>query len=251
MGKKDTDRAELILKYKQTGSIAYRNEAVLKYMDVVKYLVFSLRNMYDGFVDPEDITNEAVVGLINAVENFDPEKGVKFETYASVVVRGTIIDYIRKSDSIPHRLSRFYKSLQISFRTLYNKLGREPTNAEISADLGIPIDDVRKYLTRIAGYRTTSLDEYIASKKDVSESRSDEGVWLVEESALKSDRLEALTAAVDSLPERFRTVVSLYYYEKLTLSKIGEILGLTEARVCQMLSSATQILRRRMKGWDD
>jgi RNA polymerase sigma factor for flagellar operon FliA len=251
MGKKDSDRAELIELYKQTGNVAYRNDAVLKYMDIVKFFVFSLRNMYDGFIDPEDITNEAVIGLIHAADNYDSSKGVKFETYASVVVRGTIIDFIRKSDNIPHRLGKFYKNLQNSYQQLYSKLDREPTNAEIAEDLKIPVEDVHKYLSRIASYRTTSLDEYISSKQDVSESRSDENVWRVEESAVRSERLGALTEAVKSLPERDRTVITLYYYEKLTLSKIGEVLGLTEARACQILSAATAKLRTFMEGFGD
>ncbi|MDR0986890.1 MAG: sigma-70 family RNA polymerase sigma factor [Ruminococcus sp.] len=246
MAKNDTDRAELIIKYKQTGIVSYRNDAVLRYMDVVKYYVFSLRNMYDGFIDPEEITNEAVVGLINAIDNFDIDRGVKFETYASVVVRGAIIDYIRKSGNIPHRLGSFYKQMQKVYQELYTKLDREPTNIEISEALGLPEDTVRKNLTRITSYRTTSLDEYLGEKRDVAESRSEEGVWQVEENAVRSDKLRLLTEAIKRLPERDRQIVTLYYYEKLTLAKIGEILDLTEARTCQILSAAIKKMKTYM-----
>ncbi|MDR0903039.1 MAG: sigma-70 family RNA polymerase sigma factor [Ruminococcus sp.] len=243
MAKNDTDRAELIIKYKQTGIVSYRNEAVLRYMDVVKYYVFSLRNMYDGFIDPEEITNEAVVGLINAIDNFDTGRGVKFETYASVVVRGAVIDYIRKSGTIPHRLGAFYKQMQKVYQELYTKLDREPTNAEIADVLGLQEETIRKNLSRITSYRTTSLDEYLGEKRDVAESRSEEGVWQVEENAVRSDKLRLLTKSIERLPERERQVVTLYYYEKLTLSKIGEILDLTEARTCQILSGAIKKMK--------
>jgi RNA polymerase sigma factor for flagellar operon FliA len=243
---KNLDRAVLIERYKQTGDKGYRNEAVLKYMDVVKYYVYSLRNMYDGYIDPEEITNEAVIGLINAVEDFDTEKGIKFETYASVIVRGAIIDYIRKSDDVPHRLGRFYKDLQQTYQQLYTKFGREPTNAEVADSMDMDEEEVRRNLVRITGYRTTSLDEYLSSRMDVSEARSDEGVWQVEENSVKDAKLEALTAAIEQLNTRDRTVVTLYYYERLTLSAIGEVLDLTEARTSQLLSKAVRQLRMLM-----
>jgi RNA polymerase sigma factor for flagellar operon FliA len=199
--------------------------------------------MYDGFIDPEEITNEAVMGLISAIENFDTERGIKFETYASVVVRGAIIDFIRKSGSIPHRLDNFYKSMQKVYQELYTKTGTEPTNAEIAEQMGMSELEIRKYLTRVSSYRTTSLDAYISDRNDISEARSDEGVWLVEDNAVRADKLKALTAAIERLGERDRTVVTLYYYEKLTLAKIGEVLELSEARTCQILAKAVKKLK--------
>jgi RNA polymerase sigma factor for flagellar operon FliA len=215
-------------------------------MDVVKYHVFSLRNMYEGFIDPEEITNEAVVGLIGAIDNFDINRGVKFETYSSVIVRGAIIDYIRKSGTVPHRLGTFYKQMQKAYQQLYTNLDREPTNAEIAAALDMPESTVRKYLSRITSYRTTSLDEYLGEKRDVSEARSEEGVWQVEEGAVRADKLRLLSAAIERLPERDRRIVTLYYYEKLTLAKIGEILDLTEARTCQILAGAIKKMKNFM-----
>jgi RNA polymerase sigma factor for flagellar operon FliA len=243
MAQKDSDRAELIIKYKQTGKKSFRNDAVLRYMDIVKYYAYSLRNMYDGFIDPEDITNEAVLGLISAIENFDISRGYKFETYASVVVRGAIIDFIRKSGSIPHRLDNFYKSMQKVYQELYTKTGVEPTTAEIAEKMGMSEQEIRKYLTRIAGYRTTSLENYVGEKNDIGEAQTEEGVWQVEDNAVRTDKLNSLTAAIERLGERDRQIVTLYYYEKLTLAKIGTVLNLSEARTCQLLAKAVQKLK--------
>jgi RNA polymerase sigma factor for flagellar operon FliA len=251
MAKTGPEREKLIETYKQTGSIAFRNEAVLAYMDIVKYFVFSLRNMYEGFVDPEDITNEAVLGLMSAIDNFDASRGVKFETYASVVIRGTIIDYIRKSDTVPHRLSHFEKDVEKTFQKLYARFDREPTNEEIAADLQVSVEDVRKYLSRAASYRTTSLDEYISSKQDISESRTDNYDWQIEDFAARHEQVEILAKAIVTLTERERTLVSLYYYEKLTLSNIGEVLEISESRVSQLLAMTIAKLRTFMENLDN
>jgi RNA polymerase sigma factor for flagellar operon FliA len=248
---KNLDRAALIERYKQSGEKTYRNEAVLKYMDVVKFHVFNLKNMYDGYIDPEEITNEAVIGLINAVEDFDITKNVKFETYASVVVRGAIIDYIRKSNAVPHRLGRFYKDLQQTYQVLYTKYGREPTNTEVADAMYMDEEDVRKKLIRFTSYHTTSLDEYLSSRLDVSEVPSDEGVWQIEESSVRDAKIEALTAAIEQLGTRDRTVVTLYYYEGLNLAAIGDVLDLTEARASQLLTNAVRELRMLMDDYTD
>ncbi|MDR0943706.1 MAG: sigma-70 family RNA polymerase sigma factor [Ruminococcus sp.] len=243
MADKDSGRAELIIKYKQTGKKSYRNDAVLRYMDIVKYFVYSLRNMYDGFIEPEEITNEAVLGLISAIENFDTSRGIKFETYASVVVRGAIIDFIRKSGSIPHRLDNFYKSMQKVYQELYTKTGIEPTNAEIAETMGMTEAEIRKYLTRITSYRTTSLENYAGENNDIGETRTEEGVWQVEDNAVRTDKLNSLTSAIERLGDRDRQIVTLYYYEKLTLAKIGMVLGISEARTCQLLAKALEKLK--------
>jgi RNA polymerase sigma factor for flagellar operon FliA len=244
------DKAELIKRYKQTGSKQHRNEAVMEYMNVVRFHVYSLRNMYEGFIDAEDVTNEAVLGLMNAIENFDTEKGVKFETYASIVVRGAIVDFIRKSDPMPHRLNKFGKDAGAIFSKLYADLGREPTEPELAKALGISPKNLNKYLARIASYQAISLDELLGENFDVREENNDDGVWQAEEELFKKEKISMLAKAIESLKEKERLCITLYYYEKMTLSAIGKTLGLTEARACQLHSSAIVKLKDYMQSYN-
>jgi RNA polymerase sigma factor for flagellar operon FliA len=244
------DKTELIKRYKQTGSKQHRNEAVMEYMNVVRFHVYSLRNMYEGFIDAEDVTNEAVLGLMNAIENFDTEKGVKFETYASIVVRGAIVDFIRKSDPMPHRLNKFGKDAGAVFSKLYSDLGREPTEEELAKALGISPKNLNKYLARIASYQAISLDELLGENFDVKEENNDDGVWQAEEELFKKEKISMLAKAIESLKEKERLCVTLYYYEKMTLSAIGKTLGLTEARACQLHSSAIVKLKDYMQSYN-
>jgi RNA polymerase sigma factor for flagellar operon FliA len=244
------DKSDLIKRYKQTGSKQHRNEAVMEYMNVVRFQVYSLRNMYDGFIDADDVTNEAVLGLMTAIENFDPEKGVKFETYASIVVRGAIVDFIRKSDPMPHRLNKFGKDAGAIFSKLYSDLGREPTEDELAKALSISPKNLNKYLARIASYQAISLDELLGENFDVREENNDDGVWQAEADLFKKEKIHMLAKAIEGLKEKERLCVTLYYYEKMTLAAIGKTLGLTEARACQLHSNAIVKLKDYMQNYN-
>lgn len=216
-------------------------------MSLVRYYVFSLRNMYDGYIDTADVTNEGVLGLMNAIENFDPEKKVKFETYASIVIRGTIIDYIRKNDNIPHRLSKIGKEAQDAFNALYMENEREPTDEEVARKLGLNSEELNKYLSRIMLYQVFSLDELLYNDVELKNELSDNSIGATEEIIFREDLIKRLSDAIETLPERERLIITLYYHESLKLREIGEVLELTEGRVSQLHAKAVNTLKSSLE----
>lgn len=234
----------LLLKYKQTGDVSVRNEIVMQYMNIVRYAAVSARNMYCGCADPEDIVNEAVMALMSAADSFDPEKGVKFETYASIKVRGAVIDYIRRQDIIPRSVRKFAKEYNSAYSELYTELNREPEDSEIAEKMGISTEKLRSMTAQSSAAQTVSLDEMMSeSGFEIPEKPSAEGVWDAEKNLWTEERRAVLADAIRKLNDRERTVITLYYYEKLRLSEIGKVLDISESRVSQIHSKAVAKLR--------
>ncbi len=240
-------KAAMLLRYKQTGDKALRNEIILAYMNIVKYAAISTRNMYLKYSDSNDIINEATIALMNAVDCFDPEKNVKFETYASIKVRGAIIDYIRRQDVVPRNIRRFVREYDTAYSELFIKLDREPTNNEIAEFMKITPEKFESFSAQAVSAQSLSFEDLITNSNfDISEDSSDEGVWSVESNIHHKEKLEYLAKAINMLSERERLVVTLYYYEKLRLSDIGKVIGVSESRVCQIHSQAVVKMKKYM-----
>lgn len=242
------DTAELFRIYKETGDIETRNKLVLTYMDIVRYAAISTRNMYQKYADPEDIVNEATVALMNAVDSFDPDKNIKFETYASIRVRGAIIDYIRKQDIIPRNVRRFAREYDKAYSELYAQLDREPTSAELSVHMGISEEKLESLTARSAAAQTLSFEEMVfEGGYDIPDSeKNNSSVWQPEQRLLNGEMHGMLVKAVDALGERERLVISLYYYEKLRYAEIAAVIGVSESRVCQIHSAAVAKMRKTL-----
>lgn len=245
------DAAELFRSYKATADIETRNKLVLQYMDIVKYAAISTRNMYQKYADTEDIVNEATVALMNAVDSFDIDKNIKFETYASIRVRGAIIDYIRKQDIIPRNVRRFAREYDKAYSELYAQLDREPTSAELSQRMGISEEKLDSYTAKSAAAQTLSFEEMVfEGGYDIPDSeKSDNGAWQPEQRLLNGEMHSMLVKAVDALGERERLVISLYYYEKLKYAEIAAVIGVSESRVCQIHSAAVLKMRKTLEGY--
>ena len=157
------DMSELFCTYRRTGDKAVRNEIVMQSMHIVRYAVISTRNMFLRFTDEDDISNEAVLALISAAESFVPEKNVRFETYASIKVRGAIIDYIRRMDSVPRGVRRFAKEYDNAFSLLYAQLDREPTREELAHHMGMTVEKLDSYALKAAASHTLSIQELLFS----------------------------------------------------------------------------------------
>lgn len=229
---------ELISKYKETGDIAIRNELVVMYSKLVKYIAISTRNLYQKYADTEDIVNEGIISLISAIESFDISRNVKFETYASIKIRGAIIDFIRKQDFIPRRVRQFAKELETAYSALYTKLHREPTIAELSEIMGVPEDKLSKQMGEVAGATTLSFEELLYEDNFELSDESITGEWEAEREIFKAEMRNTLAEAIDTLNEKERQVISLYYYEKLKFTDIAKVLQVTESRVCQIHAKA-------------
>ncbi len=235
-----TDMSELFDRYRRTPDKSLRNEIVMRSMHIVRYAVLSTRNMYRRYADDDDISNEAVLALMNAVDSFDPSKNVKFDTYASIKVRGAIIDYIRRQDTVPRGVRRFIRDYDSAYSALYTELDREPSREEISARLNVSPDKLDSLLSRSAAANTLSFEELLFDGFDMADENADSSA---EAGLMLSERRSRLAAAIDSLKDKERTVITLYYYEKLKYSEIAKVMGLSESRVCQIHTKAVDKLR--------
>jgi RNA polymerase sigma factor for flagellar operon FliA len=234
----------LFQKFKETRDVEIRNELVLFYMPIVKYAAMSLRNVYAKYGDHDDIVNEGVIALINAVETFDIERGVKFETYANLKIKGAVIDYVRKQDWIPRQVRRFGKDLDETYNALYNELGRAPTNNEIAEKMGLTREKFAKNMADAASTVTLSFEELLYednfSDRGLLGNDADKGIY-------ERELRKTITEAIDALNPKEKQVISLHYYEKLKFVEIAKVIGVTESRVCQIHSKSMLHLKRRLQ----
>lgn len=237
--------------YQTTKSIEARNDIVLQYTGLVRKIVLRFKGSYNNFGQLDDMVNQGIIALIDAVEKFDPTLGNKFETFASLKIRGAIIDFMRKQDWIPRNQRNLSKELDEVYGELYSVRGMEPTKNEIAERMGISIAHLDKILQQRHNSIILSYEEAIDEKMMIAsplvynhaEKDSPESEILYEE--LKSKLMEAL----DQLNEKERLVVSLYYYENLKLKEIAEVLGITESRVSQIHSASIIKMKNRLNNY--
>lgn len=238
--------------YKATGSPEAREKLILFYVPLVKYVAGRVSVGLPANVDFDDLVSYGIFGLVDAVERFDQERGVKFETYAVARIRGAVIDGLRSVDWVPRSVRQKAKELEKTVASLEARLGRPATDAEVSEALEISIDEYHELLGDIKGISLASLDEVWTGDPDedgklrfgqmIENPDSDDPTLKVEDVEVK----RVLAEAIDQLPERERLVVALYYYEGLTLKEIGEVLGVSESRVSQIHTKAILRLRGRL-----
>jgi RNA polymerase sigma factor for flagellar operon FliA len=227
-----------------------RDQQIMKYAPLVKNIVERFAMKLPDHIDKEDLINVGIIGLISALERFDKGRNVKFETYARFRIRGAILDELRSRDNLSRSARNKDAKLVNALTSLQKELGRQPTVEEISAHLGISLDDYYKMLDDAKGISILSSDDLppnycekyghydVLKKIDENDPLS-----LITSNELKKE----LKKAIDVLPEKERMVLSLYYYEELTLREIGMVLELTESRICQIHSQAVLKLRGILK----
>jgi RNA polymerase sigma factor for flagellar operon FliA len=233
---------------------AIRDRLILTYAPLVKYVAGRLGSGLPAHVDEGDLVSYGLLGLIGAIERYDPTRDIKFETYAIARIKGAIIDELRAMDWVPRSVRARARHIERAIGELEAKLHRAPTDEEIAKKLGIDVAELEDSLTEISRSSIAALDELWT----ISSSGGDQ-VALIDtiedtqgpepQSALAQTELkEALGEAIARLPEREKLVVTLYYYEELTLREIGEVLGVTESRVSQLHTKAILRLKARLGG---
>lgn len=245
--KKNTIHPCSYMKKLEDDKICSRETLILKYSSLVKSIVNRLPVNNIPGIDKEDLISYGTIGLIEAVDRFDTSKNVTFETYASTRIRGAIYDELRTLDVLSRGSRKKVKSLSAAVLRLEAKLNRTPTDSEIVEEMQISLADLRA-IRQEADLSVSSLDE----KKEYS----DEGSSLVEsissneksaqEKIEESELLQVLTRAIDCLPERERTVIGLYHYDKLTFKEIAEVMEFSESRASQLHTKAIALLREKM-----
>ncbi|GHV43445.1 RNA polymerase sigma factor [Clostridia bacterium] len=226
-----------------------KEKLIMYYSYLVKYVAGRLSVHIGQHVEYDDMLSYGIFGLIDAVDKFNLAKGAKFETYASLRIRGSIIDSIRKLDWVPRTLRQKNKQLEGAYAELESVLGREPTEAEISEKLQIPIKEVQDLIKKSSIVSLISLDDYLDQNYEtafagVNSVRDDENGPERMFEIKETKRL--LAEAIDKMSEKEKRVVTLYYYEDLTLKEISVIMGVSESRVSQIHSKALLKLRAKL-----
>ena len=251
----DTDTRSLWREYRRTGEKRLRDRLIVMYSPLVKYVAGRLGSGLPAHVDEGDLVSYGLLGLIGAIERYDPERDVKFETYAIARIKGSIIDELRAMDWVPRSVRARARDIERTIAELERKLRRAPTDEEIAEKLGISQDELEESLTDISRSSIAALDELWT----VSSGGGGDQVALIDTiedteapdpqgSLSQTEVKEAIGEAIARLPEREKLVVTLYYYEELTLREIGEVLGVTESRISQLHTKAILRLKARLAG---
>jgi len=234
--------------YLQTRDQNLRNDIVLAYSNLVKVIALKMRGVYKNYAQLDDIVNQGIIALIDAVEKYDPSRSIKFETFASIKIKGAIIDFIRAQDWIPRRLRKVSSDLDEAYNRLYSQLGREPTHAEVAKELNLSVEKLDRVMEQTYSFNLLSYEEVVWQKMSAAGEPADDSVEESPERKLMEDELrEKLAESIDGLGERERIVISLYYHEKLKLKEIAQVLGISESRVCQIHSAAIVKMKKNMR----
>jgi len=233
--------------YAETRDPRIREKLILEYLHLVKYIAGRMNIYFASNIEYDDLVSFGVIGLIDAIDKFDINKGVKFETYASLRIRGAIIDSVRELDWIPRTLRQKNKELERIYSELELENGRAPTDEEVAARMNISVKEYNKLLSQINLGTLVSLEEFIEQniriEKDVlSDNSKDSPEYNLEQVELR----DVLGEAIDKLPEKEKLVVSLYYYEELTLKEISLIMKVSESRISQLHTKAIMRLKDRL-----
>jgi RNA polymerase sigma factor for flagellar operon FliA len=225
-----------------------RERLIIHYSPLVKFVAGRVGVNLPRSVDQADLVSYGIFGLIDAIDKFEPERGFKFETYAINRIKGAILDELRSLDWVPRSVRARAREMERSMQELEHRLQRTPTDEELAAHMGMPVDDLRDDLAEISNLGVVALDELLSpdSGSSLGDMVADPHGLSPEAAFQKEENRRILADALNRLPERERLVLTLYYFEGLTLAEIGEVLGVTESRVCQIHAKSVLSMRNRM-----
>ena len=235
---------ELWKNYKKTGLSEYREELINHYSELVKIISGRLYNFYGGNVEYDDLVGFGIFGLIDAIDKFNLDRGLKFETYAQIRIRGSIIDNLRKLDWVPRRIRKKSKEIDRVVTELENELGRSATNEEIADKLNISLDELNNTLSETSISNIVSLEETLQNKGELNLSNDIEKS--PEASYEDIEIKDILIKTIENLNKNEKLVISLYYYDELTYKEIGQILNLSESRISQIHSKAVISMKNKL-----
>ena len=245
------DVAALWQRYKDTPARNLRDQLLLHYSPLVKYVAGRISAGLPSSVDPADLISSGMFGLVDAIEKFEPDRGFKFQTYAITRIRGAIMDELRAMDWVPRSVRTKARRIEETMVALEAELHRTPNDEELAERMAITVPQLQTMLGQISMTGVAALDQVLSNGDVATEimtlgdmiADADQGPSDVLESAEMRDRLRG---AIATLPERDRLVLGLYYFEGLTLAQIGDVLGVTESRVCQIHTKSVIQLRARL-----
>jgi RNA polymerase sigma factor for flagellar operon FliA len=250
-----TDSAEVVAalwqEYKASGTTDARERLIIHYSPLVKFVAGRVAAGLPQSIEQADLVSYGIFGLIDAIDKFDPERGFKFETYAISRIKGAIIDELRSIDWVPRSVRSKARSIERAYSKLENELKRSPEEKEVAVELGVSEGELAQTLSQISFVGIVALDELLSAGDkggggttvgDTIADKVNDPVAAFEVTEMK----HVLADAINRMPDRERLVLTLYYYEGLTLAEIGDVLGVTESRVCQIHTKAILQLRSRL-----
>ncbi|MCC5832751.1 MAG: FliA/WhiG family RNA polymerase sigma factor [Chlamydiales bacterium] len=240
---------DLWRRYQETGKTEYRDELIVQYLYLVKYVVGRLGAGLPPQVKLDDLYSSGVTGLIKAIEKYDTSRNSKFESYAILLIKGAIIDEMRELDWIPRSVHQKANKIASVQQKLQQELGRDPTDEELSSHMGLNANELGELLNRVRPAILISLNREMINdeeKAPLAERIADAKAETSFEIAERNECATILAEAIDTLPEQEKKVLTLYYYEELMLKEIGKIMGLSESRISQIHTKALLKMRSRL-----
>src|SRR5262249_47131529 len=238
--------------YKREGTADARERLIIHYSPLVKFVAGRVAAGLPQSIEQADLVSYGIFGLIDAIDKFDPQRGFKFETYAISRIKGAIIDELRSIDWVPRSVRAKARAIERAFSTLENELRRSPEDSEVAAELDMSEQELAQVLSQISFTGLVALDELLAAGSSERSGAATVGDTIADSAhdpveAFEVDEMKHLLAdAINRMPDRERLVLTLYYCEGLTLAEIGDVLGVTESRVCQIHTKAILQLRGRL-----
>lgn len=232
--------------YKTDADAGAREELLETHLPLVRYVARDLWKRIHGKLDLDDLVSAGTMGLINAVESFEPERGLAFSTFATPRIRGAILDHLRRWDHVPRSVRRKKRTLDETRETLATRFGREPTRQELAVELDMDLETLCRWESDASDAVHVALDAPLPGDGKAvtnAEILPGESGEEVEERLAHREEVDILKDAIAALPERERTILTLYYYEELKMHQIASILGVTESRISQIRSKVLKTLR--------
>lgn len=246
------EEKQLWVRFKEQGDQGARDALVIHHVRIVKYIAGRMAIHVPSTIEMNDLVGWGMLGLMDAVEKYDHRQEIKFTTYASIRVRGAIIDEIRSLDWAPRSLRSMARRIVAAKEKIRHKKTAEPSTEEIAEELGVSAEQVEETMTQVQTAQVLSLDDYLPTEEDTEvrkiASISNPSAPSPEMHLHNQERQERLVQAILQLPDQQQKVLNLYYYEELTLKEIGMVLEVSESRICQIHSAAMKALRKVMQG---
>lgn len=240
------DTQELWRKFKATGDQQAKDALLVGYIPLVKQVVRRMMPKYSGHSEYDDLVSCGIIGLIDAVDKYDPEVGVKFETYAVMRVRGEILDSLRSQDWAPSSLRKKINAISKTYDELEGLYGETPSEQAVASHLGLSVGQVQKVMAKTHTFNLVNFEDTLSSfyaTKDVAAPDQ----YTPESQVMDKEVKKILVEVIEDLPEKERLVITLYYYEELMLKEIAEVLGVSESRVSQIHSKVLGKMKQKLQ----
>ena len=244
---KEVERQKIWEKYTKNPTQEMREQIIIEYAPLVKIVAGRLSMYLGGNVEYEDLVSYGVFGLIDAIDKFDTNKDVKFETYASLGIRGSILDQIRKMDWIPRTVRQRQRKIDEAIKSLEARTGKTPTDEMLAEELGVSGEELLSWQSQLKVTNVVSLNEFVESGNEpVMDAKGNFRFAQPEEVIAETELKRMLKDAMQLLTEKEQKVILLYYYEDLTLKEISRVLEVSESRISQLHTKALQKMKKKM-----